>query len=74
MADPFRIKIYGPDGNPEGVRIIDRMNWTGLDIVFPRDQWTSSVNDKNLANLGSISSLVRRKTISRRSMLGKEMG
>jgi hypothetical protein len=26
MADPFTIRIFVPDGNPEGVRIIDRMN------------------------------------------------
>jgi hypothetical protein len=28
-----------PSGDPEGVRIIDRMNWTGLGIVFPRIKW-----------------------------------
>jgi hypothetical protein len=39
MSDPFTIRIFVPDGNPEGVRIIDRMNWTGLGIAFPRDQW-----------------------------------
>jgi hypothetical protein len=33
------IRIFVPDGNPEGVRIIDQMNWTGLGIAFPRDQW-----------------------------------
>jgi hypothetical protein len=27
------------DGDPDGVRIIDRMNWTGRGIVFPRDHW-----------------------------------
>jgi len=37
-SDPFTIRIFVPDGNPEGVRIIDRMNWTGLGIAFPRDQ------------------------------------
>ncbi len=31
-----------PDGDPEGVRVIDRMNWTGLGIVFPRDKWPST--------------------------------
>jgi hypothetical protein len=41
MSDPFTIRIFVPDGNPEGVRIIDRMNWTGSGIVFPRDQWTA---------------------------------
>lgn len=39
MSDPFTIRIFVPDGDPEGVRIIDRMNWTGLGIVFPRDKW-----------------------------------
>jgi hypothetical protein len=39
MADPFTIRIFVPDGDPEGLRIIDRMNWTGLGIVFPRTDW-----------------------------------
>ena len=34
--NPFTIRIFVPDGDPEGVGIIDRMNWTGLGIVFPR--------------------------------------
>ena len=36
MANPFTIRIYIPDGDPEGVRVIDKMNWTGRGIVFPR--------------------------------------
>lgn len=39
MPQPFTIRIFVPDGDPEGLRIIDRMNWTGLGIVFPREQW-----------------------------------
>lgn len=39
MADPFTIRIFVPDGDPEGIRIIDRMNWTGTGIVFPRANW-----------------------------------
>lgn len=39
MAKPFTLRIYVPDGDPEGVRIIDRMNWTGLGITFPREKW-----------------------------------
>lgn len=38
-ADPFTIRIFVPDGDPEGVRIIDRMNWTGLGVAFPRNKW-----------------------------------
>jgi hypothetical protein len=39
MPDPFTIKIFVPDGDPEGLRLIDRMNWTGLGIAFPRSKW-----------------------------------
>lgn len=38
-ADPFTIKIFVPDGDPEGVRIVELMNWTGKGIVFPRVEW-----------------------------------
>jgi hypothetical protein len=40
MPDPFTIRIFVPDGDPEGVRLIDRMNWTGLGIAFPRSKWS----------------------------------
>jgi hypothetical protein len=39
MADPYTIRIFVPYGNPDGLRIIDRMNWTGLGIAFPREDW-----------------------------------
>jgi len=39
MPDPFTIRIFVPDGDPEGVRLIDRMNWTGLGVGFPRSRW-----------------------------------
>ena len=41
-GDPFTLRIFVPDGDPEGVRIIDRMNWTGLGIVFPREKWPAT--------------------------------
>src|SRR6266436_1170193 len=40
MPDPFTIRIFVPGGDPEGIRLIDRMNWTGLGIAFPRSKWT----------------------------------
>ena len=40
MADAFTIRIFVPDGHPEGVRIIDRMNWTGVGLAFPRAKWS----------------------------------
>lgn len=51
-ADPFTIRIFVPDGDPEGVRIIDRMNWTGLGIAFPRDQWPSIRHRAEFARTG----------------------
>lgn len=39
MANPFTIKIFVADGDPEGIRIIDRMNWTGRGLVFRRSDW-----------------------------------
>lgn len=38
-GDPYTIRIFVEDGDPEGVRIIDQMNWTGQAVVFPRDKW-----------------------------------
>jgi hypothetical protein len=35
----YTIRIFVPDGDPEGVRVIDQMNWTGTGIAFPRGLW-----------------------------------
>ncbi len=42
MPDPFTIRIFVPNGDPHGVRLIDRMNWTGVGIVFPRTKWSDA--------------------------------
>lgn len=52
MPDPFTIRIFVPDGDPEGVRIIDRMNWTGLGLVFPRNKWSSVKSRAELQRTG----------------------
>lgn len=52
MPDPFTLRIFVPDGDPEGVRIIDRMNWTGLGIVFPRSKWADVRERAELARPG----------------------
>jgi len=38
MSDPYTIRIVVPDGDPEGIRLIDRMPWTGLGVAFPRNK------------------------------------
>lgn len=52
MSDPFTIRIFVPDGDPDGVRIIDRMNWTGLGIVFPREKWQDTRHRDELNRTG----------------------
>jgi hypothetical protein len=41
-GDPFTIKIFVPSGDPEGVRIVEQMNWTGKGIMFPRLEWETT--------------------------------
>lgn len=35
---PYTIRIFVQDGDPEGIRIADKMNWTGMGIAFPRNK------------------------------------
>lgn len=39
MSKPFTIKIFLPDGDPNGVQIISRSGWTGRGILCPRKDW-----------------------------------
>jgi hypothetical protein len=52
VADPFTIRIFVPDGDPEGVRIIDRMNWTGVGVAFQRTQWSQVRLRPELTGIG----------------------
>lgn len=52
MADPFTIRIYVPHGDPDGVRVIDRMNWTGRGVAFPREAWDRAISRPELSKPG----------------------
>jgi hypothetical protein len=39
VAEPYTIRIFVPDGDPEGVKIVELLNWTGIGIAFPRAAW-----------------------------------
>jgi hypothetical protein len=52
MSDPFTIRIFVPDGEPDGVRIIDRMNWTGVGVVFPREKWSAVRKRQEMSRTG----------------------
>jgi hypothetical protein len=36
MKRPYSIKIYLPDGTPDGLKIIEKSNWSGKGVVCPR--------------------------------------
>ena len=38
MPDAFTLRMFVLDGDPEGVRLIDRMNWTGVRGCVPEIQ------------------------------------
>jgi hypothetical protein len=40
VTDPYTIRIFVPDGDPEGAKIVTLMNWTGVGIAFPRAGWS----------------------------------
>ena len=39
MPEPYTIRVFVPDGDPDGVKIVDLLNWTGVGVAFPRTLW-----------------------------------
>jgi hypothetical protein len=35
-ASPFTLRIFVADGDPDGLRIVERSNWIGKAVIFPR--------------------------------------
>lgn len=52
MANPFTIRIFVPEGDPEGVQIISRLNSTGLFYTFPRNKWQEIKQRQELSQSG----------------------
>ena len=40
MANPFTLKIFVVNGDPDGLRLVERSNWTGKAVMFPRAIFT----------------------------------
>ena len=36
MSIPFSLRVFVADGDPDGLRIVDKSNWIGKALVFPR--------------------------------------
>jgi len=48
----YTIRIFVADGDPEGLRVIDRMNWTGSATIVPRDRWVTARTRKEFDRVG----------------------
>lgn len=35
-TNPFSLRIFVADGDPDGLRLVERSNWIGKAVVFPR--------------------------------------
>jgi len=52
MNAPYTIRIFVPEGDPNGLRIIENVNWTGTGVAFPRDKWESALEHGNIKKPG----------------------
>ncbi len=52
MAKPFTIKLFMPSGNSSEVKIIDKMNWTGLGMEISRTAWPKNRKRDDLDQAG----------------------
>lgn len=51
-ARPFTLQIHAPFGEPEGLRIIEKDNWTGRAVAFPRLRMPHARQIDELARTG----------------------
>lgn len=49
---PFSIHMFLPDGDPEGLRIISRSNWTGVGVAFTRAGYKTASKEDEFASTG----------------------
>jgi uncharacterized protein DUF4357 len=49
---PYSIKIFLPGGDPDGLRTIEKSNWSGSGLVVPRSLFGEAKQRKELARTG----------------------
>jgi hypothetical protein len=49
---PFSIRIFVPDGDPDGLRLIEKSNWTGVGVVFNRTNYKQVVGRPEFSRTG----------------------
>ena len=49
---PFSIRLFLPDGDPDGLRIVEKSNWSGVGLVFPRSLFPEAAKRSELQSPG----------------------
>ena len=52
MPKPYTIRLFVPEGDPSSLKIIDKMNWTGIGLEISREAWQKQKNRKELNQAG----------------------
>ena len=52
QSPPFYIRILVPTGNPDGLRIVEKSNWSGVGIVFNRSNFKEAVKRPEFEKTG----------------------
>ena len=48
----FSVRIFVPKGEPEGLRIVEKSNWTGQGLIFPRSLYSEARDREELTRTG----------------------
>ena len=48
----FSVRIFIPNGQPEGLRVIEKSNWTGQGLFFPRSLYSEVRSREELTRTG----------------------
>lgn len=52
MSTPYTIRMFVPDGDPNTLKIIDKMNWTGICFEISREAWIKHKNRMEFKQAG----------------------
>jgi hypothetical protein len=49
----FSVRIFIPSGEPEALRIVEKSNWTGQGLAFPRSLYAEARQRPELRRTGN---------------------
>jgi len=52
MIKPYTIRLFIPDGSPDSLKVIDKMNWTGIGLDIARESWQKHRTREELERAG----------------------